>query len=475
MSLNRKIADIISTNGLAKTDTLDNAPTGLDSADVQAIVDALAVSVVDSVGALPVTGLTDGQSAFVPIDSSNSRLYLSNGSGWYNVALVNLSPSLTLSPSGAIVLATDGTVSTVTITANDSDQPEGHLTYSVDSDGNMSATGTTVTQDSSVFTITPLTADSGGVAGNFTLTFRVSDQISQAFETKDFSITYSSIDSIFPTVGRTIYRIPNHNSGGSDLYWSGTGQTDGTTLSYSISGLASSDINNSLTGTVTWSSNQASFTPVYPNSWPSGAPNHAANATGTITAAGLSAPIYVKTYTIGVGNEAEASTFPFNSGSMISIGSAGSTTDTNVGTATRVYLYRASNYSGTSAMQRFLLAWTTNSNNSPAAGSAGSDVYYRFFKAIKIWGIISGTPTHTHTFSWAGATPDMYASAGSSGSNYYAMLYDNNGSAVSRDYTYSGYSNNVINNMYAIQYFSNAAATSLINTAMWNGTRGVIV
>ena len=473
MTFNRKIANLITTSGDLKRTAADNVPV-LDSADAQAIVNALSVSVVDSVGALPVTGLTDGQRAFVPIDSSNSRLYLSNGSGWYNVALVNLSPSLTLSPSGAIVLATDGTVSTVTITANDSDQPEGHLTYSVDSDGNMSTTGTTVTQDSSVFTITPLTEDSGGVAGNFTLTFRISDQISQAFETKDFSITYSSIDSIFPTTGRTIYRIPDNNSGGSTIRWNGTGQTDGTTLSYSISGLASTDINNSLTGTVTWSSNQANFTPVYPSSWPSSAPNHAANATGSITAAGLSAPIYVKTYTIGVGNEAEAA-YPFNSGSMISIGNYGSTTDVNVGTASRLYFYRHSNYTACGLMQRFLLAWTGSTNNTPAAGSAGSDVYYRFFKAIKIWGIINGTPTHTHTFSWAGTTPDMYASYGSSGSNYYTFLYDINLSAVSRDYTYSGYSNNVINNMYAIQYFSNAAATSLINTAMFNGGRGVII
>ena len=54
---------------------------------------------------LPTTGLTSGDQAYV---TNTSRLYISNGSGWYNVALVNATPNLTISPSGAIELNTDG-------------------------------------------------------------------------------------------------------------------------------------------------------------------------------------------------------------------------------------------------------------------------------------------------------------------------------------------------------------------------------
>lgn len=252
MTFNRKIANLITTSGDLKG-TAANSVSVLDSADVQAIVDTRTITVVDSTGALPISGLIDGQRAFVPIDSSNSRLYISNGSGWYNFGLVNLSPSLTLTPSGAITLATDGTASTVTITAIDSDNA--NLTFSVDSDGNMSATGTTVTQDSSVFTITPLTQDSGGVAGNFTLTFRVSDRISQAFENKDFSITFQS-------TGTLISSASSVNEGSSITFTLPvTGYSDGDTFPYTISGIQAVDLNPaSLSGNLTVSGSNATAT-----------------------------------------------------------------------------------------------------------------------------------------------------------------------------------------------------------------------
>ena len=171
---------------------------GLDSAQVTTIASGVGIQSFDTLDSLPISSLTEGDRAFV---KANKRLYISNGNGWYNVALINLSPTMSLSPDGTITLSTDGTASTVTITASDSDGADDNLTFSVESDGNMVGTGTTVTQDSSVFTITPLTADSGGVTGNFTLTFKTSDVINTASVTKDFSISFSNIvDSSSPTV-----------------------------------------------------------------------------------------------------------------------------------------------------------------------------------------------------------------------------------------------------------------------------------
>ena len=175
-----------------------------------------------------------GSLAFV---EANTRMYLNDGDCWYSIAAVNLSPSMTLSPSGTITLASDGTPSTVTITATDTDDPAAILSYSVESDGNMKATGVTVTQDSSVFTIDPLTSAQGGVAGNFTLTFKVSDQIDEAIANKSFSITYQSTG----TLARSASSV---NEGSSVTFTLPvSGYTNGDTIPYTISGIQAADLN----------------------------------------------------------------------------------------------------------------------------------------------------------------------------------------------------------------------------------------
>ena len=122
---------------------------------------------------LPTSGLTSGDQAYV---TSSSRFYISNGSGWYNVALVNATPSLSISPTGTIELDREGSTTTITLTATDSDYPDAALTYSVESDGSFSGLGT-LSQDSSVFTITPLSEDSA-TTESAVLTFKASDGVS---------------------------------------------------------------------------------------------------------------------------------------------------------------------------------------------------------------------------------------------------------------------------------------------------------
>jgi len=193
-----------------------------------------------------------GTLAFV---EANTRMYLNDGNGWYSIAAVNLSPSLTLSPSGTITLATDGSASTVTITATDTDDPSAILSYSVESDGNMKATGTTVTQDSSVFTITPITQASGGVAGNFTLSFKVSDQIDEAVANKSFSLTFQSTG--------TLTRSASSVDEGSSVTFTlpVSGYTNGDTIPYTISGIQAGDLSPAtLTGNMVVSGSNATKT-----------------------------------------------------------------------------------------------------------------------------------------------------------------------------------------------------------------------
>ena len=141
---------------------------------------------------LPTTGLTSGDQAYV---TNTSRLYISNGSGWYNVALINATPALTISPTGSIELSKVGATTTITLTGTDSDNAVAGLTFSVDSDGSFGGLGT-ISQDSSVFTITPLSEDSATTTSS-TLTFKASDGISFGSGTSILSLTFKVANSKF--------------------------------------------------------------------------------------------------------------------------------------------------------------------------------------------------------------------------------------------------------------------------------------
>ena len=162
--------------------------TGITGAEVRTLIGAQqsgvgTTAVVANVAALPGSAST-GDMAFV---TGTNRLYLWNGSGWYNIALINTTPTI----SGANAnyeLAIDGTATTVTITATD---PEGlPITYSLLSD--TSGNTATVTQgtgaNTNVFTITPSTNTAH--AGTFSLTFRASDGVNIASAVSAFTLQF---------------------------------------------------------------------------------------------------------------------------------------------------------------------------------------------------------------------------------------------------------------------------------------------
>ena len=172
--------EVIGSAGAAGADGADGAtgPAGADgSAAVYATVDDL-----------PGTA-SAGDQAFV---TASNRLYLWNGSGWYNIALINTTPSIS-GVSSSYGLAIDGTATTVTITATD---PEGlPITYSIASDtsGNIA----TVTQNANVFTITPSTNTAN--AGSFSLTFRASDGVNIATAPATFTLQFKVVNQKYTT------------------------------------------------------------------------------------------------------------------------------------------------------------------------------------------------------------------------------------------------------------------------------------
>jgi len=160
----------------------------------------------DSIGSLPTSGNVLGEQALVIGDSSTDRLYIWEGSAWYQVALIQNSPTFTTSPDSAYELATDGVTTTViTLAATD---PEGFpITFSATTNVGFDSIAT-VSQDSSVFTVTPFSRDSAGVSRTGTITFKASDGISVASAISTFTITFDIENSNYTS---TILKASGNN------------------------------------------------------------------------------------------------------------------------------------------------------------------------------------------------------------------------------------------------------------------------
>ena len=189
----------------------------------------------DSLAALPLTGIAAGTKAFV---EDSDRLYISNGTGWYSIALTNASPSITsvLDSDGGITpftLATDGSATVITVAATDSDGTPLTYNYSVSSG---SLNGSTVTQDSSVFTVTPHASN----ATIFDLTFTATDGINTATSgANSFTLTFitemNDIDNSTLTRTTNLQAMSGRTIGGLSF------SADGTKF---IAGMKTSDPSN---------------------------------------------------------------------------------------------------------------------------------------------------------------------------------------------------------------------------------------
>jgi len=169
--------------------TFNSATGAWESSAVTPSAQDPAVTVYATVDDLPTSGVTTGQQAFV---SATNRLYIWNSSGWYNIALINTTPSIS-GASASYDLASDGTPTVVTITASD---PEGlPITYDIVSD--TSGNTATVTSNNNIFTITPSTNDAD--AGTFSLTFRASDGVNIASAISEFILQFKIVNSNYTT------------------------------------------------------------------------------------------------------------------------------------------------------------------------------------------------------------------------------------------------------------------------------------
>ena len=226
----RDIADILGVTEAAN-------PT---KAVLTSAADGSSVSVYDSAGLLPLSDLTSGDQAYV---ESTNRFYMSNGSGWYNIALVNTNPSISVSGGSPIELDNEG--GSTAITATSSDPEEVPITFTAVTNAAFDDFAT-VTNVDNVFTITPKAAAISAAANDTgTITFRASDGVNIATVNRTVNLTFTSIDSLTSSVNSV-------NEGGVvTFYLNVTGYPNGSTFPYTITGVSSADLDGiPLTGNI---------------------------------------------------------------------------------------------------------------------------------------------------------------------------------------------------------------------------------
>jgi hypothetical protein len=164
-SKSRLVSKAFSTSGVLSTIASEN-PT-VDTGTTQ----------IANVDALPTSGNETGDQLFI---EATNRLYIWNGSGWYNIALINTSPTWDSGgqPAASYELDVDSPQDATIISLAASDAEGLPIQYSYVTSGSMDSMAT-ISQDSSVFTITPKTVAQVGEGVELTgsITFRASDGV----------------------------------------------------------------------------------------------------------------------------------------------------------------------------------------------------------------------------------------------------------------------------------------------------------
>jgi hypothetical protein len=132
---------------------------------------------------LPTSGVTTGAMAYV---SASNKLYMWNGTAWFNIAIVNQAPTAITGNQATYGLATDGTPTVVTLVSTD---PEGlPLTWSSSTSGDTQVG--TLSQTDNVFTITPSTDEAN--IGTLSVTFSVTDGNNTETSVSSFILVFIS-------------------------------------------------------------------------------------------------------------------------------------------------------------------------------------------------------------------------------------------------------------------------------------------
>jgi len=246
-----KIRDLVRILGKTEANNPTNSRllfegenAGVDSAGTEAIAQDAPMKVYTGLDSLPTSSLTAGDQAYV---ESSGRLYISNGSGWYNVALTNSTPYWDSEPLTSYDITDSATPLIIIAKAKDSDNSDNNL-FHQSTVSDSAAFLVDITRDSSVYTFTPKSQDSIGASvtagdltdsntNDFIYTFKWSDGIN--FVTKAVTINYN--------FGSSHYLVTQANYGATwnafsftTIYGGGTISNNSGQYSWSIGSITSS-------------------------------------------------------------------------------------------------------------------------------------------------------------------------------------------------------------------------------------------
>ena len=150
--------------------------------------DLSTIEQVSSTDALTASGNTVGDQRVV-----GNNLYIWNGSGWFRIALINETPTWDSGgqPLSSYELDADSPQDATVITLAASDPDGLPITYTYVTGGSMDSMAT-ISQDSSVFTITPKTVTEVGEGVELTgsITFRASDGVNILPQVSSFTLSF---------------------------------------------------------------------------------------------------------------------------------------------------------------------------------------------------------------------------------------------------------------------------------------------
>lgn len=196
MSKNRTIASLIS-NDTSKIKTVYTDSDSIVTSASLGVTAAAGTATYSSADTLPASA-DNGDQALV---TSTNRLYIFTNGGWYNIALINSTPYWSTEASSSYDLNTDGTSTTITLLAIDSEGIPITYTAITDSDFDGIATITKDSDNGRIFTIIPIDSDNGtAIAGTGTVTFRASDGVNLVSTLSTFSITFNIENSNYTTL-----------------------------------------------------------------------------------------------------------------------------------------------------------------------------------------------------------------------------------------------------------------------------------
>ena len=189
----RKIGKLINANRKFLAFDSDSINDSYSKGKLPTPGPALVVSTAED---LPVSS-TSGNKALV---TSTNTLYLFSN-GWYKIAIINnFNPQWITQPNSTYDLAINGTATTITVVASDSDDVPITYTATTDSDFDLIATVTHDSDKHNTWTIVPLDSENGAATGGTgTITFKASDGVNLVSALSTFSLSFGPDWTSTPT------------------------------------------------------------------------------------------------------------------------------------------------------------------------------------------------------------------------------------------------------------------------------------